>query len=59
MANHKNTYDVKTQQGDLIGKVKAKDLHCAAIQARRKFWPKGASAFAFSISINREPGGQP
>jgi hypothetical protein len=54
MKNHmKNTYDITNPSGLLIGRVKAKDTHCAAKQARRKFWPKGETNFRFSVGINR------
>jgi hypothetical protein len=49
----KNTYDITTPNGALIGQVKAKDSHCAAKQARSKFWPKGEAQFRFSVDINR------
>lgn len=51
----KSTYDVTTPSGGLIGQVRAKDLHCAAKQARRKFWPKGESRFRFCVGLHRAP----
>jgi hypothetical protein len=50
----KNTYDITDRNGALIGQVKAKDMHLAAKQARRKFWPKGETSFRFSVSVNRD-----
>lgn len=49
----KYTFDIMNPVGILIGQVKAKDLHCAAKQARRKFWPKGEVSFRFRVGINR------
>jgi hypothetical protein len=51
---NKNTYDVTNPRGELIGRVKAKDLYCAAKQARKKFWPIGVTNFKCSVSINRD-----
>ena len=51
----KQTYEV-TVAGKVIGEVKAKDLTCAARQARKEFWPVGETRFRFAVSIKRPMG---
>lgn len=46
-------YEV-TSEGRVLGTVKAKDLHCAAKQARKKYWPTGQSRFTFQVCIKRD-----
>lgn len=49
MSTTKPAFEVRVR-GRVVGTVKAKDLYCAARQARKKFWPKGSTTFSFAVS---------
>ena len=51
--NDKHIYEV-TSKGHVLGTLKAKDLHCATKQARKKYWPIGQSHFTFQVCIKRD-----